>query len=214
MSVTVEDVIESVIAAFPKLTPPEQRASLAIYRLLALGQPVAPNQIAAESNVSESAVRSMLNTWHGVERDATGAVTAFWGLTLAATKHRFQIAGMDLFTWCAWDTLFIPELLGAVADVQSVCPATGTSISLRVAPGGILSAKPLPAALSFILPNEADIQRSITETFCCHVHFFASAQAGEQWAATRPGTLIVSLEEGREIGARKNEAQFGSLLRR
>jgi alkylmercury lyase len=169
--------------------------------------------IAAESGLPDVAVARMLDTWHGVERDANGAVTAFWGLTLTTTKHRFQVAGTQLFTWCAWDTWFLPELLGVVADVESVCPATRTRIALKVAPSGILSATPQATALSFVLPNEADIERSVTETFCCHVHFFASAQAGERWAAAHPGAFILSLQDGCELGARKNAAQFGSLLR-
>jgi alkylmercury lyase len=213
MSITVEDVTDAVIASFPKLTPPEQRVSLATYRLLALGRPVAPMLIAAECGLPDSDVARMLGTWHGVERNDAGAVRAFWGLTLKPTKHRFQVAGTPLSTWCAWDTLFLPELLGAVADVESFCPTTRAKISLKVAPGGILSATPEAAALSFVLPNEADVERSVTETFCCHVHFFASFQAGEKWAAAHPGAFILSLEEGREIGARKNAAQFGSVLR-
>ncbi|MGQ0524996.1 MAG: organomercurial lyase [Betaproteobacteria bacterium] len=212
MNLTIEDISDAVIAAFPKLTRPEQRVSLATYRLLARGRPVAPMLIAAESGLPDAAVTRMLDGWHGVERDNTGAVTAFWGLTLTTTKHRFQVPGTTIFTWCAWDTLFLPELLGAVADVESICPATRTTIALRVAPGGILSGTPQAAALSFVLPNEADIERSITETFCCHVNFFASAQAGEQWAAAHPGAFILSLEDAWQIGARRNAAQFGSVL--
>lgn len=151
----------------------------------------------------------MLARWHGVERSADGAVTAFWGLTLSKTKHRFRTGGRDLHTWCAWDTLFLPPLLGAEAEVESACPATGERIMLRVGPRGVSSARPDKPMLSFVLPRESDVQRNIIETFCCHVHFLASRQAGEVWLAARPGTLLLSLGDAWEIGLRKNSAQFG-----
>ncbi|MGH7575101.1 MAG: organomercurial lyase [Longimicrobiales bacterium] len=39
--------------------------------------------------------------------------------------HRFEIDARTLGTWCAWDSLFIPELLGEAARVQSTDPETG-----------------------------------------------------------------------------------------
>ncbi|MGQ0658633.1 MAG: organomercurial lyase, partial [Chromatiales bacterium] len=144
------------------------------------------------------------------ERNKDGAVTAFWGLTLSTTKHRFRVGRTQLHTWCAWDTLFLPALLGASADVESACPVSGKQVALKVAPTGVESALSESAALSFLVPNEAEVERSVTETFCCHVHFFASADTGRAWAAGRPGVFILTLDEGWQIGARKNAAQFRS----
>jgi len=212
MSHSVERISNAVIAAFPKLTSPEQRLSLATYRLLARGTPVATQAVAAEAGMALADAARLLDSWHGVERDRHGAITAFWGLTLSTTKHRFRVPEGQLCTWCAWDTLFLPALIGASADVESTCPVTRARISLRVATTGVLSVTPQQVVLSFVVPSEADIARSVTETFCCHVHFFASRDAGEEWAATRPEILLLALEEGWEIGARKNAAQFGAAL--
>jgi alkylmercury lyase len=39
--------------------------------------------------------------------------------------HRFEINGLTLWTWCAWDSLFIPEILAQTARVASRDPETG-----------------------------------------------------------------------------------------
>jgi len=93
---SLDDIAAAVVDAFPKLSAPEQRVALALYRLLAMGQPVTAEQISGPSNVAWAAVADMLAKWHGVQRGPDGAVTAFWGLTLSKTKHRFRINGREL----------------------------------------------------------------------------------------------------------------------
>ena len=208
----LDDIAAAVIDAFPKLSAPEQRVALALYRLLAMGQPVTAEQISGASNVARAAVAEMLAKWHGVQRRPDGAVTAFWGLTLSKTKHRFRINGRELHTWCAWDTLFLPPLLDALAEVQSACPATGMPVSLRVGPRGIEAADPQTAVLSFVMPPQADVERNLIETFCCHVHFLASPRAGADWISRHSGVLMLSLGDAWQIGIRKNGAQYAAGL--
>lgn len=211
-TLSLDQIAGAVIAAFPKLSSPEQRVSLALYRLLAKGQPATAEHISNASGVSRDDVGEMLARWHGVQRRPDGAVTAFWGLTLSKTKHQFRVEGRDLLhTWCAWDTLFLPPLLGATAEVDSVCPASGERIALTVGPRGIEAARPETAVLSFLMPNEDDIQRDVIDTFCCHVHFFASRQAAENRIGDWPGTFVLSLGDGWQVGLRKNSAQFSSI---
>lgn len=209
---SLDHIARAVVDAFPKLAAPEQRAALALYRLLAKGQPVTPEDISEASGVSRAAVAEMLAKWHGVQRSAHSAVTAFWGLTLSKTKHRFRIDARELHTWCAWDTLFLPPLLGSAAEVESACPASHKPITLRVGSRGIEAVRPETAVLSFVMPKEADVERNLIETFCCHVHFFATPQAGKSWVAGRPGTFVLSLDDAWQIGIRKNAAQYGAVL--
>ena len=154
----------------------------------------------------------MLAKWHGVQRSADGAVTAFWGLTLSKTKHRFHIDGRDLHTWCAWDALFLPPLLGTMADVGSACPVSGEAIRLRVSPRGVDAVHPETAVLSFVIPTEADIERNLIETFCCHVHFFASPEVGNERVRSHRGPFLLSLTDAWQIGLRKNTAQYPVAL--
>lgn len=209
----MDDISAAVVAAFPKLSEVEQRVSVAIYRLLSKARPVTVDQITSASGIPPEAVDAMLSGWHGVDRDVDGAVIGFWGLSLSRTTHRLRVRGNDLHTWCAWDTLFLPALLGDLAAVESTCPATGKQISLRVEPSRLTAALPSSVALSFVIPREADLRKSIVETFCCHVRFFVSSVAASAWVAERPGTFVVTLEEAWQIGCARNAAQFADLAR-
>src|SRR5439155_24894266 len=60
----------------------------------------------------------------------------------------------------AWDTLFLPGILGAEARVESTCPATQEAISLVVQPDGIRETSHPQAGVSFLLPSsdfDADV---------------------------------------------------------
>lgn len=48
--------------------------------------------------------------------DGEGRVLGFGGLTVAPMHHRFEVGGRILWTWCAWDSLFIPGTLGRQAS--------------------------------------------------------------------------------------------------
>lgn len=209
---SADQIANAVIDAFPKLSAAEQRVALTLYRVLAKGQPVTAEQISAASDVSRAAVVEMLATWRGVHRSASGAVTAFWGLTLSKTKHQFRIDGRELYTWCAWDTLFLPPLLGVVADVESTCPVSGMPIALRVGPRGVETVRPATTVLSFITPSETEVESDVIETFCCHVHFFISPSAGKRWSAEHRDTFLLSLTDGWQIGVRKNSIQYATTI--
>jgi alkylmercury lyase len=199
---------DGVIAAFPRLSELEARVSLALYRLLAQGRAVDPKQISAASQISTEVVRGFLERWHGVKRNADGAVIGYWGLTLTETKHRLRLDGRQVYAWCAWDTLFIPPLLDATAHVESVCPVSKEAIALNISPSGIESVRPEQTVISFVVPERVDIEKDVIKHFCSHVHFFASRELGEEWAADQLGTLLLTLNEAWQIGLRKNAAQY------
>jgi len=167
-------------------------------------------KISDASGIGRDAVREMIGRWHGVERSQEGAIVGFWGLTLSETQHCFRIEGRQLHTWCAWDTLFLPPLLGATADVESRCPVSGTRITLRIEPTGVETTQPETVALSFLVPRASDVEKSVTESFCCQVHFFSSPETAGPWVSTHSGTFVLSLDEAWQIGVRKNAAQFAA----
>lgn len=59
--------------------------------------------------------------------------------------------------------------------------------------------------------HPAEVQRSVIESFCCHLHFFVSTEAGEKWVGERPGTFLLSVSDAWQIGIRKNAAQFADI---
>jgi alkylmercury lyase len=121
-------------------SPEEHRAAAALYRELAKGKAVDADQLGRALGISSAESRALL------QRDAIkcfvypddqGRVLGFGGLTAAPMHHRFEVEGRTLWTWCAWDSLFIPEILGRSARVASADPDTGEMVRLVVTPDRI-----------------------------------------------------------------------------
>jgi len=117
---------------------------------------------------------------------------------------------VELHTWCAWDTLFLPELLGRTARVESACETSGQPVRLTVSPAAVESAEPAAPFVSFVAPDASRFEGDIIKRFCHYVHFFRSRDDGETWAAKSPGTFLLTLEEAVELARLKNYAQFGA----
>src|SRR5205807_2642573 len=112
--VDLDDIDTGLAEAEPKLTVKEQRLAVAIYRLLATGQPVAVKAAAAATGLPAAEIQDVLSTWPSVYLDDDNRVIGFWGLALHAMPHRLRIAGADLFAWCAWDPLFLALIVGTL----------------------------------------------------------------------------------------------------
>lgn len=121
------DDLAAAIGASPRLDRTEQDLSVSLYRALAEGRPVSVASLAQRCGRDESRVAATLAAWPGVFFDAAGSVVGFWGLALSETAHGYATGGRQLYTWCAWDTLFITPILDQVAEVRSSCPVTGHS---------------------------------------------------------------------------------------
>jgi alkylmercury lyase len=118
--------------AMPTLSDEQQPVALNLYGLLAEGQPVEHQRLAIRSGLPPDHINQLLGELPGVYLDENGRVIGFWGLTIRPMAHRLLVENRVLYAWCAWDTLFLPELIGKPAQVQSTCPTTGEPISLSV----------------------------------------------------------------------------------
>lgn len=125
--------------------------------------------------------------------------------------HRPEVAGRPLYAWCAYDTLFLPELIGQTAAIESTCPTTGQTIRLRVGASAVEDMTPASTVVSFLRP-EGKFDAHVIESFCHYVHFFASPEAAETWTAEHPGTFTLSLTEAFEIAQLTNRAKFAAAL--
>lgn len=136
----------------------------------------------------------------GVEVEDGAIVGA--ALTLRPTSHRFRVRGHDLYTWCGFDALFLPILLGERAEMTSTCPVSGVAIRLTIEADGTVSAA-TPAEVVGGIVGE-DVMSCCTAAgadsdICTQMPFFASRDAGERWLADHPGIAIVDLDSAREI---------------
>ncbi len=198
---------------FPALKPEEQRMSLELYRLLAEGTPVPIQRLAERLARHPDDVAKTLRTWPGVFFDQHGDVIGYWGLSPThETTHRLKTDGRTLYAWCAWDTLFLPALLGRSADVESARPRTRESIRLTVTPDGVRSVEPGGVVMSFVMPDRDKLQENVVTSFCHFLHFFPSRHEGEAWVTEHPGARVLSLATAFELGRHKNRLQYSDFV--
>ena len=199
-------------AAMPRLSATEQRIALTLIRQLALGAPVGVSRLASAAEVSEARITDTLDHLPGVFRDEEQRVVGFMGLTVVEMgHHRIHVDGRPLSAWCAWDTLFLPELLGETAYVTSRSPTSGAEISMTVTPTGPADLTPSDTLVSFLLPR-TEFDADIIQRFCHFVHFFASREDGARWTAEHPGTFLLTVEDAYRLGELTNRAAFGAAL--
>lgn len=210
-AVNIRDLAERIVGAVPQFDPTGRRVAVRLYRLLAEGNPVSIGRLAKALNLPGETVSEVLSRYL-VFYDEQGAVIGFGGLTVAEMPpHLLRVEGRILYTWCAWDSLFIPSILGKAADVTSCDPLTRTPISLTVASDGVKHVRPETTEISFLTPDRT-FDRSIIVNFCRFVHFFSSREAGGAWTARHPETFLLSVEDAFALGQLTNAQNFGEAL--
>jgi alkylmercury lyase len=166
---------------------------------------------------AESALLQCASINGFIYSDDQGRVLGFGGLAAAPMHHRFEVDGRTLSTWCAWDSLFIPEILGRPARVTSPDPESSEVVRLVVTPDRIESVEPDGAVISFIAPDAPVFGTSATNVmakFCHFIFFFASRSSGERWVAKHSGTFLYSLDDAFALAKRFNVRNFGPELGR
>jgi alkylmercury lyase len=197
------------LAAASAAPPKTQHLSVTLFQLLGEGRPVSCEVLARACGLTLSRTMEMLDQWPAaVERDAGGAIIGFSGLSLEPTRHRFVTAEAELHTWCAFDALFLPEILGKPAVLITHCPASAAELTVELAPGKVRSARPADAVLSIVVPNEKAYKDNLRSAFCCHVNLFRDAPTFDAWARGRDGIGRVSLEEAQRLAQRRNALRY------
>lgn len=205
-----QDLADLIVGRTPRFDPAGRRIAVALYRRLAEGRPVSVSTVAGALGLPEGTVNEMLGSCT-VSYDDRGAVTGFGGLTLETSPHTVRIGGKTLHTWCAWDALFIPGILGTTAEIASRDPVSGEPVSLKVGPDRFDEVRPETTVVSMLAPAQRTGGNSI-ENFCRFVHFFGSPETGSTWTAERPGTFLVSVADAFALGRLRNARHFGGAL--
>ena len=207
---TTDDLKAALASAAPDLGEADQRIAVAVYRLLAEGEPVTAAAIAEASEAAEAEVETRLEVWPGVFLDEDRRVVGFWGLAISELPHRITVGGRQLYAWCAWDPMFLSLILGAV-EVATDDPVTGEEISYRLADGHITDLSHPDSVLSFLRPDQP-WDESVMETFCHFVVQFTDPDSASGWVADNPGTLAISLDDGVAIARHYLDSTFGAAL--
>lgn len=125
---SADGVAHALSESMPPLEGEERRLALTLIRMLAEGEPVSTAAFAEQAGLDPQAVERLVDGVPGLYRDDAGRVIAFLGLSLGETPHRFEVDGATLYAWCAWDTLFLPRMIGKAARLR---PALDRALARR-----------------------------------------------------------------------------------
>ncbi len=193
--------------------PEMQRIAVALYRLLSAGSPVALKAIADASGVAMTEVRKRLGdvppSW--IELDQSGSVICFGGLALGATRHRFSLRQSTLYTWCAFDALYLPEILREPARLTTACPATGDTIEVAVGPDELGAVAPSDAVMSIVEPDLDACLEDVRGAFCCHVNLFVDKAAFDRWNRGSDHVTRLSVKDAHALALMRNAARYKDI---
>ncbi len=215
-NLTVDDIAKNLNQAGipPDFGPDNSRLMIKVWRTLANGNPVTKeqiDQISAELGISGDLANEFMR--QVTERDGDDNVIGLMGLSLNEDwAHRFNVNGVPLRTWCAWDTLFLPAMVGQRVFVESESPVSGETVSLVVSPEKVVSSTPADAAVSIatidpVLHDVSSVE-AIWSNFCHQVFFFSSMAEAEQWAEGRTNIAVLPVDDAYELG----KQAFSDLL--
>ena len=113
-----------------------QRLSVELFRVLGRGAPATREQLGIACGLPTERIDQLLLEFPptNFRFDEHGQVIAFGGLSLVPTRHRFDTEHAGLYTWCVFDALFLPEILGEPATLVTHCPGSGAELIVALAP--------------------------------------------------------------------------------
>ncbi|MCJ2530983.1 MAG: alkylmercury lyase [Candidatus Thermoplasmatota archaeon] len=194
---TYEELARPLTVLFDQLGPKTQRFVIQCMRLLSEGRPLSPELIAAALGMSRDDVKTVLSQLgSGAEVNEEGEVVAIMGLSLNPTVHRLQVAGKELFSWCASDAISLAAIIQKPVRVESPDPVSGATIRLEVSPEGVVEIDPGSAVVSWVTGVDAT---DIRASFCNSVNFFASPETADRWRSNRPGLRILTVREVEKV---------------
>jgi alkylmercury lyase len=190
--------------------PEMQHLSVTLYRLLGRGRAVTREQLALACRLPPERTGQMLGEFppSTLDTDARGAITAFGGLSLRPTRHRFVTADVELHTWCAFDALFLSELLGEPAVLVTQCPASAAELTVELVPGDLRSARPAGMAMSIVAPDREACRSNLRNAFCDHVSLFHDEHTFTAWARGRGAIGRVTLEQAQRFARQRNALRY------
>ena len=208
----LDQLVGEIAETASRLDETSQRIGVALIRRLAQGAPVAVGALAGDAGLPEAQVADRLDQMPGVFRDDDGRVVGYFGITVAEMgKHRLHLDGHTVSAWCAWDTLFLPDVIGRTVQVTSRTPDHDDPISLTVTPGGPREVTPPGTVVTFV-PPKADFVNNTIASFCHYVHFFPSPESAAAWTAEHPGTFAVPLADAYELAEVLTQTVFGKVV--
>lgn len=189
---------ETLLFYCPRFTSQESAVLRAAYEALLAGAPVSVTDLSQQVGMSLQALDDHLARWPGLAQfDEDGRIDGYLGLSRRTTPHAIHVNGLTLHTWCVWDGLFIPRVIGQEVRLTSACPLSGEAIAVRVAPYGLVEVHPASVVMSFVTARAAS--GNCVGVCCPDVHFLRSAETGAQWQEVNPKGSVLTMQEAWDL---------------
>jgi len=190
-----------------------QKLSVGIYRLLGNGTAVTFAALAQKLSMDVKETGTLLSELppSAIQYNDGGVITAFIGLSLAPTPHRLLLDHRVLYTWCVFDGLFLPEILGKSANIITHCPVTGEKISVHLASDKLISYEPRDAVMSVVTPDAQSCRNNLRGAFCEHVSFFLDTETFRLWAENKENIKMMALEDAYLLARQQNKARYKDI---
>ena len=130
---SLQSTVEQLQKLLPNLKKEERQISKLLYQKLALGKSVSIETIANELQKPIQEIQDHLKQMAYVEYCAASEISAYRGVTLNQTKHNVFHNNSKIYTWCAFDTLFLADLLVKPVSISSICPTCRKTIACKEA---------------------------------------------------------------------------------
>jgi len=205
------DFLKLLPKMFTNLTLEEQKLSLAIYNGLAKGKPVNIEDLVRNASLNHDVVSGTIEKWPGIFYNNNKEIVGYWGLAISEMINKIQLKDQTLYGWCAWDTLFIPQLIRQKATIRSTCMTSKEEIVIELDEHGNLVSNNDNIVVSMLTVDEESIQDNVQTSFCHFIHFFKNEKAGKKWVSSNPDTFLISLREAIELSQTKNQL-YGNLI--
>lgn len=166
---------------------------LPCFSLLARRGPLSINEIAEAAGGEIPLIKQTLQAAR-CRFDERGRLIDLFGMTLEPTLHRLEIEGKVVFSCCALWAHVIPKLVGRLAKVESVDPASRRVVRLSISPKGIAALDPPEAMATLAVADSGSVDDGVEAAFCRHVRHFACRDSAERFAQAFPARRVVTVE--------------------
>ncbi len=206
---SVDEVVEALLrdAGTIDLHGNEARLFVQTLRRLTEGKPLNAQdleEIATSVGLTKEQADNVLS-WIA-EKNDDDEIVGMAGLSQNQWNQKFRINGRDFTTWCALDTLYLPQVIGQAAAVEAPDPETGEAVRFTLGPDGV-NEVPEGAVISIVVPKvkEKGIESAeqIWTAFCSYSHYFTSVENGQKWFESKHvDPIFLTIEEGHELGGK------------
>ena len=196
-------------------TPELQGLGVGLLRLLGRGAPVTREQLGVTFGLPTGHIDKLLSEFAptNFRFNEHGKIIAFGGLSLIPTHHHFHIDGAKLYTWCVFDALFLPEILGKPATLTTRCPESGVELIVEIAPGELRSVPSSGCVMSIVAPDSDACCVNLRSAFCDHVNLFKDEGTFIAWARGRPAAAAacITLGEAQIFARQRNAVRYPDI---